>query len=57
MMIRCSNCQKDLTDLYEAGEIKYHSPIESNGNVNHVWCDAYCSVEWHHTHGNNYELD
>ena len=54
MIVNCSQCNKEI-DMEEV-EIKYHSPVV-NGSVNHVWCDAYCSFEWHKIHGNNYEIE
>ena len=42
MIVKCSQCQKELN----LETVKYHSPIVNNV-VEHVWCDAYCSVKWH----------
>jgi len=41
---KCSQCFKEIENWQE--EVKYHSPIVEN-NVEHVWCSAECSHEWH----------
>ena len=42
--IKCSECKKEL----DMTQVKYHTPI--NQKPVHVFCDAYCSHDWHVKH-------
>jgi hypothetical protein len=37
-MIKCSICSCNINEF----DVKYHT-----ADMKHVFCDAYCSFEWH----------